>query len=259
MFKKLLTVQKHCGAVKKDSKNSHMGNRYASLEAILSELIPVVNEAGLFLTQNVDYESNEGQKTWFIETIIFDAEDKTSNSLKLGKIPVINTKGDAQGLGSAITYARRYGLAAAFGLWQTDDDANVSCGYEASKASLPFDSKGAKKPALAPAAKPVVANNVTVTEVQEKQEPAKNTGVEAVIAPVSAVLSVPPADAAPVPFDYLSNPHRKMLTEAVKKAKILPAKLTPVREWFENGSWKTSGLIADVDAIAAKITEIANA
>ena len=43
-----------------------------------------------------------------------------------GECPVINTKGDAQGMGSAITYARRYSLAAICGVTQVDDDGNAA-------------------------------------------------------------------------------------------------------------------------------------
>lgn len=40
-------------------------------------------------------------------------------------IPV--SKADAQGIGSVITYGRRYALAAMVGIYQADDDANAAC------------------------------------------------------------------------------------------------------------------------------------
>jgi hypothetical protein len=39
------------------------------------------------------------------------------------------SKQDAQGVGSATTYCRRYALAAAAGLAQEDDDANAAVGH----------------------------------------------------------------------------------------------------------------------------------
>jgi hypothetical protein len=54
--------------------------------------------------------------------------------LGINSIPI--SKNDPQGAGSAITYARRYGLSAILGIHQEDDDANSASG----KASKPFDS-----------------------------------------------------------------------------------------------------------------------
>jgi hypothetical protein len=45
------------------------------------------------------------------------------------------TKNDAQGVGSCITYLRRYSLAAFCGIAQEDDDANASVGLQSTHAS----------------------------------------------------------------------------------------------------------------------------
>jgi hypothetical protein len=44
----------------------------------------------------------------------------------LGKLFVPANKKDAQGFGSALTYARRYGLMTAFGVPAEDDDGNAA-------------------------------------------------------------------------------------------------------------------------------------
>jgi len=44
------------------------------------------------------------------------------------KLHIVPTKDDPQGLGSAITYARRYGLSAVAGIAPDDDDAEAAMG-----------------------------------------------------------------------------------------------------------------------------------
>jgi hypothetical protein len=59
-----------------------------------------------------------------VKTVIseIDGEDKIEC-----KVPLILSKNDMQGLGSAITYARRYGLVSMLGIIQEDDDGNKAC------------------------------------------------------------------------------------------------------------------------------------
>jgi hypothetical protein len=49
-----------------------------------------------------------------------------SGELSAGRVFVPANKNDAQGYGSAQTYARRYGLQLAFGLATEDDDGNAA-------------------------------------------------------------------------------------------------------------------------------------
>jgi hypothetical protein len=58
-----------------------------------------------------------------IETVIHHA---SGESLACGPLFVPASKQDAQGFGSAMTYARRYSLMAAFGVPAEDDDANAA-------------------------------------------------------------------------------------------------------------------------------------
>ncbi len=46
----------------------------------------------------------------------------SARSISCGIVAAPVTKADAQGFGSAMTYARRYGLSAAFGVAPEDDD-----------------------------------------------------------------------------------------------------------------------------------------
>lgn len=102
-------------------QNTHLKNRYAKLEDVLAAVEPGLYECGLVMFQSViDDESTDRLK---VETKIFHAESGEWVSF-LMIVPI--SKNDAQGYGSALTYARRYGITAALGLSQTDDDGNLA-------------------------------------------------------------------------------------------------------------------------------------
>lgn len=102
---------------KLDSKNPHFRSDYASLEAHIDNIKPALAKHGLSLTQGV--ESKDGQ-LWLTSRLIFGEE-----MLETG-IPLIIGKNDMQGLGSAISYARRYSVAAMFNMGSGDDDGNAA-------------------------------------------------------------------------------------------------------------------------------------
>jgi UTP-glucose-1-phosphate uridylyltransferase len=62
-----------------------------------------------------------------------------------GDYPVLVAKMDAQGLGSAITYARRYALQAMLGVAAEDDDGEAAMGRTVKAASTSGEVK-TKKP-----------------------------------------------------------------------------------------------------------------
>ena len=108
---KLLEFQKKIQVIKKDAKNPHFKNTYATLGQILSEVKPILSELGLTLTQPIQ-QGNVG-------TFIYDDE----KLLCFSEIP-LPTNLTPQQLGSAITYYRRYNLASLLALEIDDDDAN---------------------------------------------------------------------------------------------------------------------------------------
>jgi hypothetical protein len=108
---KLLEFQKKIGIIKKDSKNPHFKNTYASLTQILSEVKPLLTECGLILIQPISLEG--------VGTTIIDFE----TGEKIETIISLPTNLNPQQLGSAITYFRRYTLASLLSLEIDDDDA----------------------------------------------------------------------------------------------------------------------------------------
>lgn len=102
----------------KNSVNPHFRSKFADLASIWDASIDALSLNGLSVTQTV--QSNE-KDVLLVTTLMH-----SSGQWMQGSIPLILTKNDMQGLGSAITYARRYSLAAILGISQDDDDAEKS-------------------------------------------------------------------------------------------------------------------------------------
>lgn len=103
----------------KDSNNPHFNKKYADLSSVVEAIKPALIENGLFFTQL----THEQQGGVCVETVVHHAE---GDSMSFGKLFVPASKNDAQGYGSALTYARRYSLMTAFGVCPEDDDGNAA-------------------------------------------------------------------------------------------------------------------------------------
>lgn len=117
IFSSLLKAQEGFTAIIKKSTNPAFKSKYANLEAVLDAITPALNSNGLFLTQETKRVDNMIE----VKTIVFNA---TGERFEGGVtcLPII--KNDAQGVGGAITYARRYSLKTMFALAEEDDDGN---------------------------------------------------------------------------------------------------------------------------------------
>jgi hypothetical protein len=98
----------------KDSVNPHFKSRYADLATVLKTVRPVLSKHGIALTQTTRVE-DDGRMLLVTRLHWRDEE-------VVGYYPVSPTKNDPQGLGSAMTYARRYALQAIVGVAADDDD-----------------------------------------------------------------------------------------------------------------------------------------
>jgi hypothetical protein len=116
----LAKAQAEMSNPKFDSQNPHFRNKFASLAAVRNAVVPAFSKHGLSVLQNL-VTTAEGVAC---ETIILHS---SGQSLKLGPLLMPAMKHDAQGLGSAATYARRYSLLAAAGVvGEEDDDAEAA-------------------------------------------------------------------------------------------------------------------------------------
>jgi hypothetical protein len=115
----LVKAQKEFGPALKTSTNPHFRSRYADLSACVEAVIDALNNNGIFLLQ----KNTEVQGGVSIETVFVH---ESGESMSCGSLFVPATKQDAQGYGSALTYARRYSLMAACGIAPEDDDGNAA-------------------------------------------------------------------------------------------------------------------------------------
>ncbi len=111
------------GAMKpavKDATNPHFKSKYADLASVFEAIRAPLSAQGLSVWQELG--NAEGGVT--VTTRIVH---KSGQWVEFGPLFVPAGKQDAQGLGSAATYARRYGLASAMGVCaDEDDDGNAA-------------------------------------------------------------------------------------------------------------------------------------
>ena len=113
----LAIVQGQLTFAKKDSKNPFFKSNYADLESVWDACRSLLSDNGLAVMQ-FPGEYIDGNMA--LNTIITHKSGEWMSQVM--SVPV--TKPDAQGAGSAITYMRRYALAAVIGVVQADDDGN---------------------------------------------------------------------------------------------------------------------------------------
>ena len=118
----LAKAQANMGKALKQANNPHFRSKYADLGNVMDACLPALNEAGIALIQ----PTGEDEHGRYVETILIHGE---SGEILTCRVPLIVSKNDMQGYGSAVTYARRYGLMAMAGIAPEDDD-----GHAASKA-----------------------------------------------------------------------------------------------------------------------------
>ena len=111
----LSKAQSEMKGAQKNAVNPFFKSNYADLHKVIESSFPYLTKNGLSVIQG-----NEGKPGEFhVTTMLLHSSGQWIKS-KL-KMPI--EKLNAQGVGSAITYGRRYGLSAMVGIAQHDDDA----------------------------------------------------------------------------------------------------------------------------------------
>jgi len=123
----MLKVQQQLQPAIKDAKNTFVGNDYATLNSVMDACKDALIVHGIWLTQLPTPAPVElGTGHIGLETKLIHAESgEWISSTTVIPLP----KNDPQGMGSAITYARRYSLCAMLGIVTEDDDGNAACGH----------------------------------------------------------------------------------------------------------------------------------
>lgn len=114
----LAKAQAEMGKALKDSVNPAFRSKYADLGSVMDACLPALNRHGIAVIQPII--SDEFGR--FVQTVLIHESGETLEC----SVPLIVGKQDMQGLGSAITYGRRYGLMSMAGIAPEDDDGNAA-------------------------------------------------------------------------------------------------------------------------------------
>jgi len=114
----LIEARKKITGVTKDEDNPFFKSKYANLTSIIQAVNSELLESEIIITQ----------PTCLIDEKLFSITQCTHSSGQWVRayLPIINKKGDDQGQGSGLTYARRYGLQALLTIPAFDDDGELT-------------------------------------------------------------------------------------------------------------------------------------
>ena len=118
----MLKVQKQLRPALKDSYNGFTQSKYATLNSVMDACSEALIDNEIWVTQYP--VPTEGDSQLGLVTKLVHAE---SGEWQKSLISMPLAKADPQAYGSALTYARRYGLSSMIGLVTEDDDANAAC------------------------------------------------------------------------------------------------------------------------------------
>ncbi len=115
----LLKAQQAITFATKDATNPQFKSKYADLSSVIEAVKPHLNANGITYIQTPI--PSDDCRIHLSTLLLHDSGEWIEGTMSM---PFL--KQDPQGYGSAMTYARRYSLAAMTGLYQYDDDANES-------------------------------------------------------------------------------------------------------------------------------------
>lgn len=122
-LKSFITVQKRIGKAAKLAYNSHLGNKYVTLEAVWDVIHEAIGDEPLAVFQNAVTNVEAGIVS--VETTLMHESGQWMSNTMTAKPQHIGP----QGVGAAVTYLRRYGLSTMFGIVaDSDTDGEVRPG-----------------------------------------------------------------------------------------------------------------------------------
>lgn len=118
LFKALAQFHQNLVQPSKNAQNPFLKNNYVTLEGVQNAVDKACKGTGLSYVQQV-FDGSDGK------SVITRITHESGESISSGPLTLVPNKKDPQGYGSAITYAKRYRLAAIFGISsELDDDGN---------------------------------------------------------------------------------------------------------------------------------------
>ena len=133
---------------KKESNNPFFHARYAALSSVWDACREPLSKNGLSVIQ-LPGNSDDGL---FVDSILLHSSGEWISS----RLHINPVKDDPQGVGSAITYARRYGLQALVGIAPMDDDGEAAMGRQQSREAAAKTQKDAPVKVSGRKPKPVI-------------------------------------------------------------------------------------------------------
>lgn len=155
----LAKAQTAMKSASKDSLNPHFGSKYADLASIWDACRGPLGANGLAVLQRV---RSDARSVTVTTMLVHSSGEYVRDALTL---PVAQPT--PQGFGSAITYGRRYGLAALVGVASdVDDDGNAASGH-----SMPSSAGRKNAPSATAALKAKMREKVGAPVVEASAEP----------------------------------------------------------------------------------------
>ena len=134
----------------KDRDNPFFKSTYATLQSVWEAAAPVMAANGLSITQTFSIPPQDCGEVIIETTLMHDSGEWVSSQLALRPI-----KNDPQAFGSAITYGRRYSLAAILGIVTDDDDDGNDASHVAPPPARHASPKAQEAVAEAPKVEPL--------------------------------------------------------------------------------------------------------
>ena len=137
LAKALAAVQGAMKPAPMNKVNPFFKSKYADLAAIIESSRSLLVKNGLAITQTVEMDSDTS-KDLLVTTLMHSSGQWIEGRQRLNP-----AKDDPQGLGSALTYARRYGYSALIGqVADPDDDGNAATQAPKPNAKKPAEKAG---------------------------------------------------------------------------------------------------------------------
>ena len=132
IVKALVKVQAEIKNPKKEANNPFFKSKYSTLDSVIETYKELCSKNDLVVMENpVSKVTESGKSLIGVEILLMHSSGQFINFDPYLLSPV---KNDPQGVGSSITYARRYTLSSVFNIAsEDDDDGNSASGNQAPK------------------------------------------------------------------------------------------------------------------------------
>lgn len=169
LAKALSAAQSEFGTVPQSGKNPFHKSTYSTIEDYVNAAKPVMARHGLSISQAPNLVDSQ-----FVLTTILMHE---SGEHIVSNQPIFATKQDAQSMGSAITYARRYAYGAVLGMASGDFDDDGNAASQKNQQSKPSQAAATPaRPVNQTATPPTDGRGSTNPTIEERVNAAPHLG-----------------------------------------------------------------------------------